>query len=129
VLFVVSGFVPVVVSLIAGITLPNLVDLVTHSSALRWMRVSVMCVGAVIIGFVSVMLLSSYDSIEFYLLNMILAFIAAMSSYQAGLSHITKMASSNFGLFKQTDDLHWILEKRVIDPNDRGGTHRRDDNL
>lgn len=91
---------PVVLSLIVGVVIPHLVDLVTHSTAPWWFKSMLATALSVLTGILTTTAWPGLHDWKVYLVNVVLAFMAAFTSQRAGLSVPVRDATANFGVYK-----------------------------
>jgi hypothetical protein len=91
---------PFVVSLIAGVAIPNVVDFVTHSTAPWWVKSAVATVLSAFAGAITTTVWQAGSDWKIYVLNIFAAFIATFAAHSAGASQLVQDVTGSFGLFK-----------------------------
>lgn len=94
------GLLPFVVSLIAGVAIPNVVDFVTHSTAPWWVKSAIATVLSALAGAISTTVWQAGSDWKIYVLNIFAAFIATFAAHSAGASQLVQDVTGSFGLFK-----------------------------
>lgn len=92
---------PVAVSLLVGVVIPHIVDLVTHSSAAPSLKSFLAVVFASLTGALSTVVWQGVDDWRIYLINIFVAFVTAFTSHTAGASEFVEKATGNFGIGKR----------------------------
>lgn len=96
------SLVPLLVSMVAGVVIPSIVDLVTHSTAPWWLKSTIATVLAAIAGAVSTTVWQPDAGIKVYLFNVLSAFVLTFTSHQAGSSEVVESLTGSFGIGKQS---------------------------
>ena len=92
---------PLVVSLLVGVVIPHLVDLVTHSTAPDRLK-SFLAFGlAAATGALTTIVADPGQDWKVYVLNVIAAFLTAFASHTAGASEFVQRATGDVGIGKR----------------------------
>ena len=96
------ALVPLLASMIAGVIIPSIVDLVTHSTAPWWLKSALATALAAIAGAVSTTVWQPDAGVKVYVFNILTAFVLTFTSHQAGSSEIVEGLTGSYGLGKQS---------------------------
>jgi small basic protein len=93
---------PVALSLLIGVIIPHIVDLVTHSTAPPWLKSALAVSLATLTGALTTVTWQGWDDWKVYVLNIFMAFVAAFTSHTAGASEFVQRATGDFGIGKRS---------------------------
>lgn len=92
---------PLALSVLVGVVIPHIVDLVTHSTAPQWVKSGLAVVLAALTGALTTVTWQGWDDWKVYVLNIFMAFVAAFTSHTAGASEFVQQATGDFGVGKR----------------------------
>jgi hypothetical protein len=92
---------PTIISLLVGMIIPHIVDLVTHSSAPKWMKSWLAVVCAAITGALTTVTWQGWDDWRVFVFNIFIATVSAFTSHTAGASEFVQRSTADFGIGKR----------------------------
>lgn len=93
--------VPLLVSLVCGVAIPSVVDLVTHSTAPWWLKSGFATVLSALAGALTTVAWQPDVNWKVYVFNVFAAFLATFTSHHAGSSQVVQDVTGSFGVGKR----------------------------
>lgn len=93
---------PLVLSLLVGVIIPHIVDLLTHSTAPRWMKSGLAIVLSALTGALTTVTWQGWDDWKVYVFNIFIATVSAFTSHTAGTSEVVQRQTGDFGIGKRS---------------------------
>lgn len=91
---------PLILSVLVGVIIPHVVDLITHSSAPQGLKSLLAVVFSALTGALTTVSWQDGGDWKVYVLNIFMAFVAALTSHTAGASEFVQKATGDFGVGK-----------------------------